>query len=560
MKFKNWLLKEEYLKTGSAIIYHRTRKEALSGIVATGFQVGGGAMYGKGFYATLDLESQNNDYMLNSYGDTITKWFIPHLNHFVIFNPILANMVHGTSSIEEQLKKIVGENLPQLDANVSNYKISQRTAPSALKFSQDYLQKLNPQQKDKIAGLIFSGENDGNVFVAYNNDEIIFNGFFYAPSIMDSKQLNELKTGHGWESRVGVERIKDVYQMPNYDKRSRLAKELELEKDKKFNKHNEDKEKLKLLNSQLINRAENGNLRAVEYLIKKGANNFQVAMRSAVEGGYLDIVKLMIEKGANNFGAYDFEHAMIKAVKNGNLDIVKLMIEKGANNFRGAFDTAMVSAARGGYLDIVKLIIEKGASISLEAMRSAVEGGYLDIVKLMIEKGADDFTISNALNNAAREGQINIVKYLFGKTANSSNSSVMRYAIYGGHLDVVEYLIDKVEYDLNDLNDIMAKAVDNGKLDIVKFLIEKGANDFNEAMIDAARSGHLEIVKLMIEKGANKFNEPIQAALNNGQLDIVDYIKQAKSDQSQSTQQPAQQPAQPVRNPWLSRMRSKVGI
>ena len=40
MKFKNWLLKEEYLKTGSAIIYHRTKKEALSGIIATGFQAG----------------------------------------------------------------------------------------------------------------------------------------------------------------------------------------------------------------------------------------------------------------------------------------------------------------------------------------------------------------------------------------------------------------------------------------------------------------------------------------------------------------------------------------
>ena len=464
MKFKNWPLKEEYLKTGSAIIYHRTSKEALSGIIATGFQAGGGDMYGKGFYATLDLESQNNDYMLNSYGDTLTKWFIPHLNHFVIFNPILANMVHGTSSIEEQLKKIVGENLPQLDANVSNYKISQRTAPSALKFSQDYLQKLNPQQKDKIAGLIFSGENDGNIFVAYRNEEIIFNGFFYAPSIMDSKQLNQLKTGHGWESRVGVERIKDIYQMPNYDKRARLAKELK--KDKEFNK---DNEKLNLLNSQLINRAENGNLRAVEYLIKKGANDFEEAMSSAAKGGSLDIVKLMIEKGAK-----DFNSAINYAAEGGHLKIVELMLEKGAYNLSFAIDYA----AKGGHLDIVKLLIENGSLSFNYPMISAAQNGHLEIVKLMIEKGA---------------------------------------------------------------------------------------TKFSAALLRAAEGGHLEIVKLMIEKGATNFKQAMNYAAQNGHKDIFDYINNLSYQKDNPNllkpkDQELKKPQDPVRNPWLSRLRSKIGI
>ena len=176
MKFKKWLLKEEYLKTGSAIIYHRTKKELVSKIIATGFQAGSGQAYGKGLYATLDLESQNNDYMLSSYGNTLTKWFVPHLDNFVIFNPILANMVHGTSSIEEQLKKIVGENLLDLDPEILNYTKKSKSSSSAGAFSS-YLNKLNPQQKEKIAGLIFSGEHDGNIFLAYKNDEIIFNGF-----------------------------------------------------------------------------------------------------------------------------------------------------------------------------------------------------------------------------------------------------------------------------------------------------------------------------------------------------------------------------------------------
>ncbi len=394
MKFKNWLLKEEYLKTGSAIIYHRTNKESLSGIIATGFQAGEGAMYGHGFYATLDLESQNNDYMLNSYGDTLTKWFIPHLNHFVIFNPILANMVHGTSSIEEQLKKIVGENLPQLDANISNYTKIAKSAPNALKFSQDYLQKLNPQQKDKIAGLIFSGENDGNIFVAYKNDEIVFNGFVFASTIMNSDQINQLKTGHGWQNRVETQRIKDVYQMPKDDKRSSIASGL-----------NKNIKKLLTLNDKLIRYAYEGKLDFVKFLIGKGANDFNDAMDLAGANGHIKIVELMIGKGANNFN-----HTMLRAAENGHLDVVKLMIEKGANNF----NKAILRSAQNGHLDVVKLMIEKGVNDS-DFERSAIEAasrGHIKIVKYMVEKGLTSRIIRWMIEMGKMHKSQDVVEYL----------------------------------------------------------------------------------------------------------------------------------------------------
>jgi ankyrin repeat protein len=488
MKFKNWLLKEEYLKTGSAIIYHRTSKESLSGIIATGFQAGRGDMYGKGFYATLDLESQNNDYMLNSYGDTLTKWFIPHLNHFVIFNTILANMVHGTSSIEEQLKKIVGENLPQLDANISNYTKIAKSSPNAYQFSKDYLNKLNPQQKEKIAGLIFSGESDGNIFVAYNNDEIIFNGFVYAPAIMNSDQINQLKTGHGWQSRVDSQRIKDVYQMPKDDKRSGIAGELN--KDKESNK---DNEKLNLLNDQLMNRAENGNLRAVEYLIKKGANDFNNAMVSASKNGHVDIVKLMIEKGA-----YNFDNSLYASVENGHLNVVELIIDKNDWSSKSV-DYIMALAAGNGHLHIVKKMID--------------------------EYGANDFDYG--LENAAKNGHLNIIEYLIKKGAKNFNQA-MFLALKAGHIDIFQKMID--EYGANDYNKSLIVAAINGNMTVVKEMIKKGAKGFESAMDYAATNGHLEIVKLMIEKGATNFDDSIEWAFEGGHQNIVDYVQKYKRE------------------------------
>ena len=85
-------------------------------------------------------------------------------------------------------------------------------------------------------------------------------------------------------------------------------------------------------------------------------------------------------------------------------------------------------------------------------------------------------------------------------------------------------------------NFAMARAAEGGHLDIVQYLIdEKGANDFDLAMINAAKGGHLGIVKLMIEKAEerNKYIDYIFGmvkAAGGGHLDIVKYIiKKAKA-------------------------------
>ena len=369
MKFKNWLIKEEYLKTGSAIIYHRTEEQALSGIIATGFQAGAGDMYGKGFYATLDLESQNIDTMISTYGDVLTKWFIPHLNHFVIFNPILANMVHGTSSIEEQLKKIVGENLPQLDKEILKSHEYGRTSDNAFQFSKEYLQKLNPQQKEKIAGLIFNGGQDGNVFVAYNNNEIVFNGFVYVPNVMNSDQMNQLKTGHGWQSRVGTERIKDVYKLSKGDKRSEIANQADSSfntSDAKLNANLIEK-----YNNRLNIAAKNGNLDLAKHSVEKGANKKNDAINIAAKNGHLNIIEFLASPNSDILNI---------AAKNGNLNLVKYLIdEKGETNL----NQAIMTTVKNGYLDIVKFLVEKGAKVTPLLKLAAARSGHPKIVQYL---------------------------------------------------------------------------------------------------------------------------------------------------------------------------------
>ena len=348
--------------------------------------------------------------------------------------------------------------------------------------------KLNPQQKEKIAGLIFSGESDGNIFVAYNNNEIIFNGFVYAPDIMNSDQINQLKTGHGWQSRVDSQRIKDVYQMPKDDKRSGIAGELN--KDKESNK---DNEKLKILNDKLIKLSFNGKLESVKFLIAKGANDFNDAMVSASENGHVDIVKLMIEKGANNF-----DNSLYASVENGHLNVVELIIDK--NDWSSeSVNYIMALAAANGQIHIVKKMID--------------------------EYGARDFDYG--LENAAKNGHLNIVEHLIKKGAKNFNQAMI-IALKSGHIDIFQKMID--EYGANDFNKSLIIAAIDGNMAIVKEMIKKGAKGFESAMDYAATNGHLEIVKLMIEKGATNFDDSIELAAEYEHQDIVDYIQKYKKE------------------------------
>ena len=74
----------------------------------------------------------------------------------------------------------------------------------------------------------------------------------------------------------------------------------------------------------------------------------------------------------------------------GQLDMINFLIEKGANDW----NFGMYGAAKGGRLDLVESFIQKGADYWEMGLCGAAEGGHLDLVDLFIEKGADEYYIS----------------------------------------------------------------------------------------------------------------------------------------------------------------------
>jgi hypothetical protein len=84
-----------------------------------------------------------------------------------------------------------------------------------------------------------------------------------------------------------------------------------------------------------------------------------------------------------------------------------------------------------------------------------------------------------------------------------------------GHMNIVQFIIEKDKQRSIDWNYSMARAAEGGHMDIVQLMIENGATDWNWAMRCVAYCGHHSaenIIHFMIEKGANDWNMAMSRA------------------------------------------------
>jgi len=114
---------------------------------------------------------------------------------------------------------------------------------------------------------------------------------------------------------------------------------------------------------------------------------------------------------------------LIEASKDGNLSQVKSLIIEGAD-IHAWDDIALNEAARGGHLEVVKYLVED-CDADVHAMDDfalvlAAWGGQLEIIKYLVEECGTDIHVWDdyVLRWAAHNGQLEVVKYL--KTYNVS--------------------------------------------------------------------------------------------------------------------------------------------
>jgi ankyrin repeat protein len=190
-----------------------------------------------------------------------------------------------------------------------------------------------------------------------------------------------------------------------------------------------------------------GNLDLVKYLFKIKPNFTHYVINEAIQKNHIDIAKYLIDKGAQ------IGHTSIKyAAENGNLDFVKYLTKKYLNQIgtnekdlyiqKYLTQDIVSSATYSGNLDLVKYFIEDlKLQPDISALSWAVQTGNLDLVKYLIDKGANTY---NSLQMAAKMGNLDIVKYLSKFNPNEDDlAEALERAAENQHLNIVKHLVEK---------------------------------------------------------------------------------------------------------------------
>lgn len=213
-----WSISEAvYGQNLTATVFHRTKRlVGIKNIAAFGFKAGPGAMYGKGLYTTFDIESQMKDGMIKTYGEYIVKFVVKNLDQYLCFDPETATKIHGSPSIDEQMRKFGIEASGFDTFMIPGGGLKRRGSDLA----QQLLREVGEHDvMSKVKGLIFEGRRDGKVLVKYDpvdDGSIVMAAYAYCPRPVSPDELQ-------WNTSSSRASYKSIYKMGVGDRRYKLA-------------------------------------------------------------------------------------------------------------------------------------------------------------------------------------------------------------------------------------------------------------------------------------------------------------------------------------------------
>ena len=188
------------------------------------------------------------------------------------------------------------------------------------------------------------------------------------------------------------------------------------------------------------------------------------------------------------------------AIMNGNIDEVQWQLDAGVdvNEESSKGLTPLHYAASAGHNDIVELLIERGANVNAtDSGKGATPLDYAhwrdheEVIETLNahnaqrehEKGGKGIGQSSLIHDAALDGDIDEVQRQLDagvdpNLKSSKGATPLFYAVYGGHLEIVELLITRGA-DVNALylngNSVLDQAHDYDDQEMVELLEAHGA-------------------------------------------------------------------------------------
>ncbi|EFA77571.1 hypothetical protein PPL_12174 [Heterostelium album PN500] len=262
----------------------------------------------------------------------------------------------------------------------------------------------------------------------------------------------------------------------------------------------------------------------------------------ALQHRRVDIIKYL----TNRFKKYkwNYRNALILAPLSGSLEILMYFVENFPKDNRhvkfengGIKITVFDSAAYMGRLDMIEYLLEKRLAKvfrytevldlpSSKIFEFAIRGGHLHLVEYLLNnhKSLAFKNEYRVLDSASEFNRFDIVKLLFNHGIKNYSMEFLDYAVKNGNLELLKWSRANTNARLS--NNVLSIAALNGDLECLKWLNQNGAEGYSTIPMDnAAKNGHLECFKyLHFNRTEGCSQNAILFALENGHLDVLKWI------------------------------------
>ena len=213
--------------------------------------------------------------------------------------------------------------------------------------------------------------------------------------------------------------------------------------------------------------------------------NYRYINKYAAKGGQKEVLLWARGKG---YGSKDETWEF--AVKHGDLDFLKWL----KKNIADCTYDVCWAAAKIGSLEILKWLRENGSPWSKDTCMFAGAHRRWEVLKWALANGCEyDVRL---LNSFASEGQLHILKWM--KENGYFEPIQCWYAVAGGHMDVLEWLLDNgCPWE----DRILTYALERGMLEVIVVAFDRGFLPLRQTVVSAAKYGHVNILKWAKEKG-----------------------------------------------------------
>ncbi|KAL6052372.1 Ankyrin repeat domain containing protein [Balamuthia mandrillaris] len=221
------------------------------------------------------------------------------------------------------------------------------------------------------------------------------------------------------------------------------------------------------------------------------------------------------------------------AAETGRLDVLQ------AGDFKWWLsDSAQVmsNAARGGHLEVLKWALADADQSSYSTRvawkavcKAAATAGHTHLLCWAVNALQNPYQVfsQKTAECAALAGHVKTLQWMKKATKGLLKPSrISRKAAKGGHLDVLQWVVEELNFDPTGDTKVFCGAARGGSLEMLQWLCDRGAvcSGKSDACAAAAKGGHMEVLQWLLSNGGLLDGSVFQNAAKGGHVTMLQWL------------------------------------